>query len=72
MTRDRKVTWGSVDPRTDMVTDGLDESADDDDMLGPSQQEMSHLLEDMAILVSDVEEEIRGLCWTLLSPFGGN
>jgi hypothetical protein len=40
-----------------MVTDGRDEPGDDDEMQGPSQQEMSHLLEEMAILGSDVENE---------------
>ena len=39
-----------------MVTDDLEEPGDDDDTQGPSQQEMSHLLEDIASLASDVEE----------------
>jgi hypothetical protein len=40
-----------------MGTYGFDERGDDDDMQGPSQQEMSHLLEDQAILGSAVAEE---------------
>jgi hypothetical protein len=32
-----------------LVTDGFDEPGDDEDMQGPSQQEVSHLLEDMVI-----------------------
>ncbi len=32
-----------------LVTDGFDEPEDDEDMQRPSQQEVSHLLEDMVI-----------------------
>ncbi len=37
VTRDWNVTWGPVDTRADMVTDGFDEPLDDDDMQGNSQ-----------------------------------
>ncbi len=57
LTRGRKLTWVSKGPRKDIVTAGFDEPGDDDDMQGPLQQDMSHLLEDMAILGSDIEEE---------------
>ncbi len=48
-TRDRKLERVPVDPSTAMATDGRDEPGDDDYMQEPSQQEVSHLLEDMAI-----------------------
>ncbi len=49
MTRDRKLERVPVDPSTALVCDDLDEHGDDDEMQGPSQQEVAHLLEDMVI-----------------------
>ncbi len=48
-TRDRKRERVPVDSRTSMVTDGRDERGNEDDMQKPSQQEVSHLLEVVAI-----------------------
>ncbi len=48
-TRNRKVNRVPVRPSTDMVTDLFDQLGDDDDdMQGPSKQEMAHLLGEMA------------------------
>jgi hypothetical protein len=49
LTRDRKLERVPVDPSTALVCDDLDEHGDDDEMQGPSQQDVTHLLEDMAI-----------------------
>ncbi len=47
-TRDGKVNRVPVDRGTDMVTDGLDElGVDDEDIQGPSQQELALMLRDM-------------------------
>ena len=48
-TQDRKLQRAPVDPSTALVCDDLDEHGDDDEMQEPSQQEVAHLLEDMAI-----------------------
>ncbi len=40
---------GPVDSSTAMLTDDRDELWDDDDLQGPSQHDVSYLLEDMAI-----------------------
>ncbi len=49
MTRVRKLERALVDPSTALVWDDLDEHGNDDEMQEPSQQEVAHLLEDMAI-----------------------
>ncbi len=49
MTRDRKRERALVDPSTALICDDLDEHGGDDEMQEPSQHEVAHLLEDMAI-----------------------
>ncbi len=48
-TRDRKLERALVDPSTALVSADLEDHWDDDDMQGPSHQEVVHTLEDMAI-----------------------
>ncbi len=49
MTRDRKLDRALVDRSTAFVSDDLDEHEDNVEMQAPSQQEVAHMLEDMAI-----------------------